>query len=90
MDRDNWVSQYQYGAIFNRFNVDSYSEVNDELKKDVVCINTILPDDLLERILANLPVASIFRAGCVCKRWNEIVSSKRFLWNFSFITSPQK
>eukprot|EP00249_Psilotum_nudum_P015862 c25558_g2_i1 orf=158-1306(+) len=40
---------------------------------------TDLPDDLWERILAVLPVTNIFRAGAVCKRWNSIVSSKRFL-----------
>lgn len=39
----------------------------------------ILPDELLERILALLPVTNIFRAGAVCKRWNSIIASKRFL-----------
>ncbi|KAF5744403.1 F-box/kelch-repeat protein [Tripterygium wilfordii] len=64
---------------------DSFSELSDEGNKetDVVSIDLILPDDLLERILAHLPIASIFRAGSVCKRWHEIVSSTRFLWNFS-------
>ncbi|KAA8520706.1 hypothetical protein F0562_015022 [Nyssa sinensis] len=52
-------------------------------------MDLILPDDLLERILAYLPIASIFRAGCVCKRWHEIISSKRFLWNFSNVLSQK-
>eukprot|EP00249_Psilotum_nudum_P015864 c25558_g2_i3 orf=234-1457(+) len=38
-----------------------------------------LPDDLWERILSVLPVTNILRAGTVCKRWNSIISSKRFL-----------
>lgn len=49
----------------------------------LVSVDFILPDDLLEIILSYLPVASIFRARCVCKRWNEIVSSRRFLLNNS-------
>ncbi|PIN26548.1 hypothetical protein CDL12_00684 [Handroanthus impetiginosus] len=70
---------------------DSFSELNDEPNKEVaaVSMDIILPDDLLERILAYLPIASIFRAGCVCKRWHEIVTSKRFLWNSSH-ASPHK
>ncbi|KAF6162091.1 hypothetical protein GIB67_008220 [Kingdonia uniflora] len=42
-----------------------------------------LPDDLLERILAYLPVASVFIVRSVCKKWNEIVTSRRYLWNLS-------
>ncbi|XAR53995.1 hypothetical protein NMG60_11028968 [Bertholletia excelsa] len=68
---------------------DTFSELSDTLNKEfmAVSLDLILPDDLLERILAYLPIASIFRAGCVCKRWHEIVSSKRFLWNFSHFSS---
>ncbi|XP_010523776.1 PREDICTED: F-box/kelch-repeat protein At3g61590-like [Tarenaya hassleriana] len=63
----------------------SYSEQSDEENKENASwsMDSLLPDDLLERILSNLPIASIFRAGSVCKRWNEIVTSRRFLWNFS-------
>ncbi|XP_021808016.1 F-box/kelch-repeat protein At3g61590 isoform X1 [Prunus avium] len=70
---------------------DSFSELSDEGNKEAnaVSVDLILPDDLLERILAYLPVASIFRARCVCKRWYEIVSSKRFLWNFSRVLSQK-
>ncbi|BBG97612.1 Galactose oxidase/kelch repeat superfamily protein [Prunus dulcis] len=48
---------------------DSFSELSDEGNKEAtaVSVDLILPDDLLERILACLPVASIFRARCVCK-----------------------
>lgn len=70
---------------------DSFSELSDEGNKEttIVSVDLILPDDLLERILAYLPIASIFRAGCVCKRWHEIVSSGRFLWNFSHVLSQK-
>ncbi|KAL5989264.1 hypothetical protein ACLOJK_010154, partial [Asimina triloba] len=53
----------------------------------LISLDSVLPDDLLERILANLPTASIFRAGSVCKRWSEIVNSKRFMWNLSNVVS---
>ncbi|KAJ8747034.1 hypothetical protein K2173_003375 [Erythroxylum novogranatense] len=70
---------------------DSFSELTDEGNKDldVVSVDLILPDDLLERILAYLPIPSIFRAGSVCKRWHEIVSSRRFLWNFARVLSQK-
>ncbi|KAI8022572.1 F-box/kelch-repeat protein [Camellia lanceoleosa] len=69
----------------------TFSELSDEGNKDtmVVSLDLILPDDLLERILAYLPIASIFRAGCVCKRWSEIISSRRFLWNRSHVSSQK-
>ncbi|CAM8928213.1 unnamed protein product [Rhodiola kirilowii] len=51
-------------------------------------INSILQDDLLEQILVYLPIASMLRAGLVCKKWREITSSKRFLLNASQ-TVPQ-
>ncbi|KAG5607028.1 hypothetical protein H5410_028520 [Solanum commersonii] len=69
---------------------DSFSselKYEDEKQVSSVLVDLILPDDLLERILARLPIASIFRAGCVCKRWHEIVKSGRFLWNSSRLLS---
>lgn len=70
---------------------DSFLELSDEGNKEAstLSVDLILPDDLLERILAYLPIASIFRAGCVCRRWHEIVSSRRFLWNFSNVLSQK-
>ncbi|XP_034709713.1 F-box/kelch-repeat protein At3g61590 [Vitis riparia] len=69
----------------------SFSEIREEVNKEVatVSVDLILPNDLLERILAYLPIASILRAGSVCKRWHEIVSSKRFLWNKSHVLSQK-
>uniref|UniRef100_A0A7C8YKG9 F-box domain-containing protein n=1 Tax=Opuntia streptacantha TaxID=393608 RepID=A0A7C8YKG9_OPUST len=81
MSRHVPINYYQYGS-FNRAEFDAFSDANDEAN-NVVSVDSILPDDLLERILAYLPVASLFRAGCVCKRWHDIVTSKRFLWNSS-------
>lgn len=66
--------------------LDPFLELNDKSSEEVadaVFVDLILPNDLLERILACLPVASIFMAGCVCKRWHAIVSSDRSLHNFS-------
>lgn len=87
----SWVSHCFDDIARDSIEFDSSSELNDESNRAVtpVLVDLILPDDLLERILACLPIASIFRAGCVCKRWHEIVNSKRFLWNFSQIP-PQK
>ncbi|MCO5588965.1 hypothetical protein L7F22_042929 [Adiantum nelumboides] len=39
----------------------------------------VLPDELLEKIFASLPIIYIFRAGAVCRRWNAISTSRRFL-----------
>ncbi|MCD7460446.1 hypothetical protein HAX54_043577 [Datura stramonium] len=64
-------------------------ENEDNREASSVPVDLILPDDLLERILAYLPIASIFRASCVCKRWYEIVKSRRFLWNFSQVLSQK-
>lgn len=91
MDGNAWVSHYQYSFVYNRSQFDSFSDdANDEVNNDIVSVDSILPDDLLERILAYLPIASIFRAGCVCKRWHNLVTSKRFLWNFSCHVLSQK
>ncbi|EPS67131.1 hypothetical protein M569_07645, partial [Genlisea aurea] len=68
----------------NHLENSSISELDADMMihKEVlaVAVDLILPDDLLERILGYLPIASIFRVGSVCKRWNDVVSSKRFLW----------
>ncbi|KAL6982039.1 hypothetical protein U1Q18_023656 [Sarracenia purpurea var. burkii] len=87
----SWVSHFLNDIGRDIQDFDSFPELSDEDNKEVmvVSLDLILPDDLLERILAYLPIASIFRAGCVCKRWHEIVSSRRFLWNFSRVLSQK-
>lgn len=90
MERDkSWVRKCHFGSTFDHGELDSFCEVSGEESKSVVSIDSALPDDLLERILANLPIAGIFRAGCVCKRWKEIVSSERFLWNCSQVLAQK-
>ncbi|XP_058100296.1 F-box/kelch-repeat protein At3g61590-like [Magnolia sinica] len=65
---------------------EAFSEISDEGDKDsLVSLDFILPDDLLERILSYLPIASVVRAGSVCKRWNKVVNSRRFLWDSSIL-----
>ncbi|KAJ7962504.1 F-box/kelch-repeat protein [Quillaja saponaria] len=87
----SWINHYLHDMTSEIIKYDSFSELEDEGCKEVnaVCVDMILPDDLLERILAYLPIASIFRAGSVCKRWHEIISSRRFLWNFSEVLSQK-
>ncbi|KAL1809444.1 hypothetical protein ACET3Z_026434 [Daucus carota] len=85
MEREtSWESHSLENIVGGIGGFNSFLELGNERDKGntKVSVDLILPDDLLELILAYLPIASIFRVGCVCKRWNEIVSSKRFLWNF--------
>lgn len=45
-----------------------------------ISIDSVLPDDITERILSFLPVGGMLRASSVCRRWHRIVRSRRFLW----------
>ncbi|GMJ09874.1 HAWAIIAN SKIRT [Hibiscus trionum] len=82
----SWISQCIDDMCKDIGEFESFSKLSDESNKETtISVDSILPDDLLERILSYLPIASIFRAGSVCRRWHEIVSSKRFLWNFSHV-----
>lgn len=87
----SWINHCLDDTGSNIGEFDCFLELNDEGNQEAtgVSLELMLPDDLLERILAYLPIASIFRAGCVCKRWHEIVSSSRFLWNFSRVLSQK-
>lgn len=38
-----------------------------------------LPEDLVDRVLAWLPAASLLRLRTVCRKWSEIVATKCFL-----------
>ncbi|KAJ4952417.1 hypothetical protein NE237_029249 [Protea cynaroides] len=74
-----------------------FDDIGDECNNvnPMISIDFLLPDDLLERILAYLPIANIFRASCACKRWNEIVNSKKLNvlsqkpWYFMFTSSDE-
>ncbi|KAL2233831.1 F-box/kelch-repeat protein At3g61590 [Sesamum indicum] len=87
----SWVSHCFENFASGSVDFDSFSDLNDETDKEAaaVSMDLILPDDLLERILSYLPIASIFRASSVCKRWHEIVKSERFLWNSSHVSSQK-
>ncbi|CAL0311313.1 unnamed protein product [Lupinus luteus] len=86
-----WISHYDNAARSENGKFDEISELDEEGDKETtaVSLDVNLPDDLLEIILAYLPIASIFRAACVCKRWCMIVHCERFLWTLSHVP-PQK
>ncbi|CAK9867654.1 unnamed protein product [Sphagnum jensenii] len=42
-----------------------------------------LPDEVLDQVLAWLPLTAFFRMHCVCKKWKEIISSPSFLETYS-------
>ncbi|CAM8922632.1 unnamed protein product [Rhodiola kirilowii] len=71
--------------------VENYEQKLKSSDKEVseISINSILHDELLEQILVYLPTASIIRARLVCKKWREITSSTRFLWNASQTVSQK-
>eukprot|EP01018_Ginkgo_biloba_P028649 Gb_34634 [translate_table: standard] len=39
---------------------------------------SLLPEDLMDRILACLPLSNLLQLRCVCKRWNSLILSKKF------------
>lgn len=85
----SWFTDNYNNASKEVIHFEAHPEISNESDRNsLVSLDSILPDDLLERILAYLPIASIFRAGSVCKRWNEVVNSKRFLWSSDIL--PQK
>lgn len=42
-----------------------------------------LPGDLLEKVIARLPIPSIFRFRLVCRSWNSLLRSHKFLQQFA-------
>ncbi|KAL3694621.1 hypothetical protein R1sor_008272 [Riccia sorocarpa] len=38
-----------------------------------------LPEDLIDRVLASLPLITLFRIRCVCRKWNSMINSPVFL-----------
>jgi len=48
-----------------------------------------LPEDLIDRTLACLPVPSFFRFRAVCKRWNFLMHSDTFLELWSKVSSQR-
>jgi len=68
---------------------EAYSDNEECSEEHLLSLDFILPDDLLERILTFLPIASVFRAGTVCKRWNSITLSRKFMWQWSKVPSQK-
>ncbi|KAI4371571.1 hypothetical protein MLD38_019788 [Melastoma candidum] len=79
LDSDDWGTDVH--------DLDLFSELSDKGNwvPTSVSMDSILPDHLLERILVYLPVASLFRASSVCKRWHDIVTSSRFSRSLSHV-----
>lgn len=42
-----------------------------------------LPDEVMDLVLAWLPLSAFFRMRCVCRKWNQIISSPSFLDTYS-------
>ncbi|KAK9910263.1 hypothetical protein M0R45_034231 [Rubus argutus] len=65
----SWFSHYLDDRPREIGEYESFAELSDEGNQEVtiVSVESFLPDELLERIIAYLPIASIFRAQSVCK-----------------------
>ncbi|XP_042435083.1 F-box/kelch-repeat protein At3g61590-like [Zingiber officinale] len=67
-------------AGFNPMNGNGDGGNHEEDEHALISLDAILPDDLLEKVLSFLPIASIIRSSFVCKRWYESVHSGRWSW----------
>ncbi|CAJ1938815.1 unnamed protein product, partial [Sphenostylis stenocarpa] len=45
-----------------------------------------LPEDLLEPVIARLPIATFFRFRTVCQRWNSLLTSQSFSRHYAQVT----
>lgn len=48
-------------------------------ERDVSIPMVGLPQDLEDRVLARLPIATLYRVRTVCKRWNTLLTNRPFL-----------
>ncbi|XP_072982767.1 F-box/kelch-repeat protein At3g61590-like [Typha latifolia] len=82
MESEEWEF---YPAVSHGGEVAAYRLVSEDSDDQdggtSVSLDTILPDDLLEKVLSSLPIVSIIRSGSVCKRWYEAVHSGRYTWS---------
>ncbi|XP_073386382.1 F-box/kelch-repeat protein At5g15710 isoform X1 [Physcomitrium patens] len=59
-------------------------KVNEAPAKDLIeNIWSRLPEEVMDLVLAWLPLSAFFRMRCVCKKWNHIISSPNFLNTYS-------
>ncbi|CAO2828980.1 unnamed protein product [Amaranthus hypochondriacus] len=56
--------------------------MNQELWKE-------LPEDLLEAIIARLPIATFFRFRSVCQKWNSLLTSRSFSEHCAQVSQAQ-
>lgn len=58
------------------------------LKKICLCLKMgFFPDEVIQQILARLPVKSLFRTKTVCKLWNKLTSDKYFIRLYNEVSS---
>ncbi|KAG0499884.1 hypothetical protein HPP92_004138 [Vanilla planifolia] len=88
-----------YSMIYFGSNIGRFGEVtkgSNVSELATISLENILPNDVLERILSFLPIASICRASCVCKRWRDVINSRRTIcanrvpqkpWYFMFTSN---
>ncbi|KAL2633138.1 hypothetical protein R1flu_004617 [Riccia fluitans] len=59
-------------AILSQRNSEIIASLDSKIWQD-------LPEDLIDRVLASLPLITLFRIRCVCKKWNLMIHSPIFL-----------
>jgi len=79
------INQAAGDSVTNNNDDDGVNSIND----DGINILSRLPEDLMDRIFSCLPLTSILRLRCVCKRWNSLVQSKRFQTALAKVSSPR-
>lgn len=94
-----WADGWSDGEVYNSHVSNFGACVAGSSKPLGEDFSKALPDELLEKIFASLPIIYIFRAGAVCRRWNAITTSRRFFslckqktlsgpWYFMYKESP--
>ncbi|KAF2951516.1 hypothetical protein DAI22_01g268400 [Oryza sativa Japonica Group] len=87
-DNSSWTALSIDHIRISAFNFGIVSEDNDEGKEFLLSLDTVVPDDILERIFTFLPIVSMIRSTAVCKRWHDIIYSSRFLWTHMLPQRP--
>ncbi|RZS04709.1 hypothetical protein BHM03_00035103 [Ensete ventricosum] len=77
---ENGTSWESLSASYSGIKDIERKHVSEGNKGSMVSLNSVLPDDILEKIFSVLPIESIIRAACVCKVWYHIIHSVRYTW----------
>uniref|UniRef100_A0ACD5YQC6 Uncharacterized protein n=1 Tax=Avena sativa TaxID=4498 RepID=A0ACD5YQC6_AVESA len=88
-----WSEEWELYPSYIGAQVIEYEAVTEDTNDDrsadsTVSLDAVLPDDLLEKVISFLPVASVIRSGSVCKRWHEIVHARRRTWSKMVAQKP--